>query len=225
MDSTDFQRIWRAVATRLGFSCIVAVTATIFMAGHCLAVVSDRYSVSGTRFRTALHFAEKAPAPVQVEQANKLLSGPARGLLRGLGFLRGDQLDSIGVLVVLRSHVLEVPGVTDEEIRVVADQLASANPDPRHLSQALQRSGTYWTIDWSPGAWRGVVFLIALYSLIAAAIWGPIFLAVRGIRTRRRRRRVLAGQCLACGYPRSDAPKCPECGELIDETLREQRSE
>lgn len=56
-----------------------------------------------------------------------------------------------------------------------------------------------------------------------AAMWTAaslaLFAAVQCGRTIRRRRRIAAGACFACGYKRADAAVCPECGTSLRSAL------
>ncbi|MFT3686588.1 MAG: hypothetical protein QM783_17005 [Phycisphaerales bacterium] len=90
-----------------------------------------------------------------------------------------------------------------------------------HSSHGEAASGTLHTINlkswWSNDlkrhwqlptgfAWGGLG-LLGNWAIWSAAI--GIFLLPRALRREMRRRR---NQCLACGYPRPAADRCPECG-------------
>jgi hypothetical protein len=58
----------------------------------------------------------------------------------------------------------------------------------------------------------GVAYpLLCLVTLIPPAVW------LRGQRSRRRRKRIEAGECPACGYDLRATPgRCPECGTSVE---------
>ncbi len=158
-----------------------------------------------------------------VTRYQKSVSGPVRDVLRFFGLVPADKLDGIGTVIVFRSQVTVTPGgvgvvVSEEEKRATADQLASVNPGPPELhSRALRESGTYWTIEWTEGAWRGVLFLLLVYTTAAALTWRAVLMSWRWWLRRRRARRLARGQCPRCAYPLSGAAACPECGQRLGE--------
>ncbi len=145
-----------------------------------------------------------------------MMSGPARRVLNSLGLKPPRTIDAIGVLVIFRSQVSMTPSVSEEEKRAAADQLARVNPGPTELfSRALRESGTYWTIEWAEGAWRGILFLLVVYTTAASLIWLAVLGSWGWWRRWRRARRLGRGQCPQCAYPLSGAAVCPECGQRL----------
>lgn len=94
--------------------------------------------------------------------------------------------------------------------------LRKPSADPRQPSVLTQAESSAQALDWKNARARYRMFKAVIVPVWMLGVPLSLFPAAAGCIVWRRRRRVQAGQCAACGYDLCATPeRCPECGTAV----------